>query len=79
MAKGEERKDFLYITNVFTYESYRGKGGCKAVIKSLLRHWYTYSSNEFINDFSVMLSVTFDNMSAINCYKYFGFTQNDYN
>jgi len=74
MAKGEERKECLYITNVFTSESYRGKGGCKAVIKSLLRHWYTYTSDGFINDLSVMLSVDYDNMHAINCYKYFGFT-----
>ena len=74
MAKGEETKECLYITNVFTSESHRGKGGCKAVIKSLLIHWYTYTSNGFINDLSVMLSVTYDNISAINCYKYFGFT-----
>jgi predicted GNAT family acetyltransferase len=74
MAKGEERKEYLYITNVFTSELHRSKGGCKAVIKSMLRNWYSYTSNGFINDLSVMLSVTFDNMSAINCYKYFGFT-----
>ena len=65
----------LYITNVFTSESHRGKGGCRAVIKSLLKHWYTYTSDGFINDLSVMLSVTYDNIAAINCYKYFGFTE----
>jgi len=73
MAKGEETKECLYITNVFTSELNRGKGGCKAVIKSLLKHWYNYLTDGFINDLPVILGVTYDNMPAINCYKYFGF------
>jgi ribosomal protein S18 acetylase RimI-like enzyme len=75
MAVSWEMKDHLTITGVFTTPSYRGRGGCKAVIGALLQTYFTYQNGgQFKNNLSFRLGVTHDNISAIKCYEYFGFT-----
>ena len=75
MAVGWEKKDHLTISDVFTLPDYRGKGLCKAVIKTLLRSFFMYcDGGKFKNNLSFELGVTHDNISAIKCYEYFGFT-----
>jgi ribosomal protein S18 acetylase RimI-like enzyme/cytidine deaminase len=74
MAVGWEKKNHITITDVFTSPDYRGKGLCKAVIKTLLGSFFTYTDGgKFKNNLSFELGVTHDNISAIKCYEYFGF------
>jgi ribosomal protein S18 acetylase RimI-like enzyme len=76
MAVGWEKKDHLTISDVFTLPSYRGKGLCKAVIQTLLRSFFYYcDGGKFKNNLSFEMGVTHDNISAIKCYEYFGFTK----
>jgi ribosomal protein S18 acetylase RimI-like enzyme len=76
MAVGWEKKDHLTISDVFTLPSYRGKGLCKAVIGALLQTYFTYQNGgQFKNNLSFEFGVTHDNISAIKCYEYFGFTK----
>jgi ribosomal protein S18 acetylase RimI-like enzyme len=75
MAAGWEDKDCLSITDVFTSTLHRGKGLCKSVVGALLKYWWDNSKLQFKNDFSIKLGVTNDNIAAIKCYKYFGFTE----
>jgi len=75
MAVGWQKKDHLTIADVFTSPSYRGKGLCKAVIQTLLRSFFYYcDGGKFKNNLSFEIGVTHDNISAIKCYEYFGFT-----
>ena len=76
MAVSWEKKDHLTISDVFTSPSFRGRGGCKAVIGALLQSYFTYQNGgQFKNNLSFKLGVTHDNISAIKCYEYFGFTK----
>ena len=75
MAVGWEDKNYLSITDVFSSISYRGKGGCKSVVGALLKYWWYKYKIQFKNDFSIKLGVTNDNIPAIKCYEYFGFTK----
>jgi cytidine deaminase len=75
MAVGWAKKDYLTISDVFTLPDYRGKGLCKAVIGTLLRSFFTYiNGGQFKNNLSFEFGVTHDNIAAIKCYEYFGFT-----
>jgi predicted GNAT family acetyltransferase len=73
MAAGWKDKDYLSITDVFTSTFHRGKGLCKSVVGSLLKYWW--DKLQFKNNLSIKLGVKNDNIAAIKCYKYFGFTE----
>jgi len=77
-AAGIIWQDCFYISHVRS----NIKGGCTSVISKLLNSWWNrdklkFFSTELNNDPTVKLHVLINNLSAVGCYKKFGFKFTD--